>query len=59
MISEGNENEMNHVSKSVKPSQKTILPRNFNMIDEKENAGSEFHTDATTAEIARLAKSIS
>ena len=59
MISEENENEMNRVSKSVEPSQKMILARNFNMIEEKENAGGEFHRDATTAEIARLAKSIS
>lgn len=59
MISEENENEINRVSKSVKPSQKMILARNFNMTEEKENGGSEFHTDATTAEIARLAKSIS
>ena len=41
MISEGNENEMNCVSKSVEPSQSNMLVRNFKMFEEAENAGSE------------------
>ena len=41
MISEENENEMNCVSKNVKPSQSNMLVRNFKMFEEVENAGSE------------------
>ena len=41
MISEGNENEMNCVSKGVEPSQSNMLVRNFKMFEEAENAGSE------------------
>ena len=59
MISEGNENEMNCVSKSVEPSQSSMLVRNFKMFEEVENAQEvKFLTDATIAEIVRLAKSI-
>ena len=41
MISEGNENEMNCVSKRVEPSQSNMLGRNFKMFEEVENAGSQ------------------
>ena len=41
MISEGNENEMNCVSKSVEPPQSNMLVRNFKMFEDVENAGSE------------------
>ena len=41
MISEGNENKMNCVSKSVEPSQSNMLVRNFKMFEEVENAGIE------------------
>ena len=43
MICEENENEMNYVSKSVKPSQNNMLVRNFEIIEEVENAGSEIY----------------
>ena len=41
MISEGNENEMNCVRKSVEPSQSNMLVRNVKMFEELENAESE------------------
>ena len=41
MISEEDENEMNRVSKSVKPSQSNMLVRNVKMFEEVENAGSK------------------
>ena len=41
MINEENENEMNCVSKTVKPSQNNMFVRNFKMFEEVENAGSE------------------
>ena len=41
MICEENKNEMNYVSKRVKPSQNNILVRKFKMIEQVENAGSE------------------
>ena len=58
MINEENENEMNCVSKTVKPSQNNMFVRNFKMFEEVENAGSEIPLDATTAEIVRLARNI-
>ena len=41
MISEENEDEMNRVSKNVKPSQNNMLVRSFKMFEEVDNAGSE------------------
>ena len=41
MIIEENENEMNCVSKNVKPSHSNMLVRNFKMFEEVGNAGSE------------------
>ena len=58
MISEGNENEMNCVSKRVEPSQSNMSSRNFKMFEEVENAGSQIFSDVTIAGIVGLARSI-
>ena len=56
MISEENENEMNCVSKNVKPSQSNMLVRNFKMFEEVENAESEISYRCNNCRISKACK---